>query len=258
MKLPENYNPFEILETRPEMKKANGNYDPRPYEKLFNLRVSPDRIQLVESFFDVGTDLFLSFIWQIIDAASDRIEQKLIIYFIENICDNPKSIDEIICSTITLTFSTAYLRVMREEEKSFVPIICKTIWKKIHGESFVDTLHNERSNIYLYIPSRVTFSVKALILNFALFNETIEKERIQNYLEKYSFIRYKSINDYHSLLEFKFDENIPFYGGKRLKQLIEDYPKTQTYLTKKYSSFEFLDHYTSRVEICSKKMWQSL
>lgn len=258
MKLPEDYDPFEILKIRAEMQKVNGAYDPSLYEKLYRIGVSQNRIQLVESFFDLGTGLFISCIWEIIDAAYARIEQKLIIYFIEYISNNPKSIDEIICSTITLIFSEAYLRVMREEDKSFIPIICKTIWKKIQGESFVDTLYNERAKLYLYIPNRVTLSVKALILNFALFNESIEKGRIQYYLEKYSFVSDKSIKDYFSLLEFKFDEDITFYGGRRLKQLLEDYPKTQNYLTEKYSSFELLNLYTSTLEGCSKKLGQSI
>lgn len=270
IKLPDNYDPYAIVQLKTEKKTHHEAIDYfndlKKAKMLDKISFSGNRITQIESVWDMATPFIINSIWNFIDAIEHKFDKMLINYFIEYLADSENEIEEVTCSLLALSFAWPCIRAINDEYKLHISwdgpvMLAVSFWSSLAGKkSFVDAMQEQllckRENIFCRVPQVMALNTYALLLNNAIFNEDADKSHLKEYITKYTISDFSLLGFCGLLDNYSFQSEIPFFGGHKLRTFYEseNYTNTQEYFKRKYSSFEYIDHYIEQIKICSDKL----
>jgi len=263
-KLPEGFDPYLVLKAESFSMDINNiaiNYG--DIYKISKSMITQDKINFLKSCTDYATSP--SFLLGGINCILSFHERDFLTFMIEFTASNLQDVEESICSLIISSFAInkmiAQNKFVVRCPKVFAKAAMKGIWGYLSknsplGEGFCESINVEYENLGLdsYILKKVSIDVQALVLNLFMMEDDLTSSEALMYLRNYSIQRFSfEDNPLYGLLDLRFRDHVPFFGGHKIEYFYKSPANTQEYFLKKYKNYSRIDSITDYIDTCSKQ-----
>ena len=192
------------------------------------------------------TALIMAGIWEFVYA----LEKRMLGIFINDLVDytikNDK-VEQTVADFSCIAYSTAVSKALHNDERKAGKTIFGALWRKLWGgESFFDSISEEREKNYKLIPPMTASIIHVFLLNLNVFDDSFDDEHCAALLEKYDFSDFTKLNK-------NLDKHLVFCGNRTLPDLLINH---KTELKKHISYLRELDcgdYFLGRIDHYEKK-----